>query len=289
VRRAGPGHALAALLLVVAGPAAAAPARGPLKGPLPPAALEVEVRERLGATVPAGLAFVDEKGHRVSLGDFRGRGPLLLVLAYYRCPMLCDLVLRGLAQGLHQVGWVPGTQFQALTVSIDPKDTPGAARLKQGHVLSTLGHPDAVAGWPFLTGEEAAARQLAAALGVSYVYDRKSDQYAHPAVAVVLTPEGRVSRYLYGVEFRPFDLRLALVEASQGKVGGAVERVLLTCFRYDPAARKYGFYVLGVLKGGGLLVLGTFGAFLLLMFRRDRARQRGFAAPRDAPRGLPPC
>jgi protein SCO1/2 len=248
--------------------------RGPLQGPLPPAAVEVDVRERLGARIPPGLRFVDETGRDVRLGDWQGRGPLLVVLAYYRCPMLCDLVLRGLATGLHQVGWAPGAQFQALTISIDPKDTPATARLKQGHVLATLGHPDAQPGWRFLTGQEGAARQLATALGIAYVYDGKSDQYAHPAVAVVLTPDGRIARYLYGVEFRPFDLRLALVEAGQGRVGGAVERVLLTCFRYDPAARKYGFYVLGVLKGGGLLVLGSFAAFMLVMWRRDRARQR---------------
>jgi protein SCO1/2 len=270
--------AIGSLLLAAAARGAARPE---LRGPLPPGPEEISVDERPGAQVPADLLLRDQEGRAFRLGDRLGGRPLLLVLAYYRCPMLCDLVLRGLAQAVAQLGWQPGRELDALTVSIDPKDTPAAARLKQGHVLQVLGRPESAAGWPFTVADEASVRRLADRIGVHYVHDERSDQYAHPAVALVLTPDGRVSRYVYGVTFRPFDLRLALTEAGGGQIGarGAVDHVLLTCFRYDPSARRYGFYVLGLLKGGGLLVLLLGGAGLFVLIRRDRARQRGAGQP----------
>jgi len=279
-------RSVVAMLLVgalsIAGPAVAA--RGPLRGPLPPAALDVGIEEHLGQSVPADLRFRDQDGHPVRLGDYLHRGrPVVLVLAYYRCPMLCDLVLRGLASAFAEVGWTPGKQADLLTVSIDPQDTPAAALLKQGHVLQALGHPEAKAGWPFLVGDASSARALADAMGFRYVYDPTSHQYAHAAGAVVLTPEGRFARYVYGVQFRPFDLRLALTEAGQGKVGGIVERVLLTCFRYDPSARRYGIYVVGLLKGGGALVLLTVGICLGVLWRREAMLRREEVATDDRP------
>ncbi len=259
--------------LVLARPAGAA--RGPLKGALPLAAMNVGIEEHLGRSVPPDLVFHDQDGKALRLGDRLGHGrPVVLVLAYYRCPMLCDLVLRGLARALASIGWTPGHEVDLLTVSIDPSDTPGAARLKQGRVLQALGHPEAAAGWPFLVGDAASARRLADAMGFQYVYDARSQQYAHPAGAVVLTPEGRFARYVYGVDFRPLDLRLAMTEAGQGKVGGFVDRVLLTCFRYDPSARRYGIYVVGLLKGGGLLVLLTVGVCLGVLWRREATLRR---------------
>lgn len=269
---AGAEPATEAATLSLVAPSAA---RGPLRGPLPVAALQVGIEEHLGRRVPAGLPFRDENGQPVRLGDRLGHGrPIVLVLAYYRCPMLCDLVLGGLARALAQIGWTPGDKVDLLTVSIDPQDTPAAARLKQGHVLQALGHPEARAGWPFLVGSGESSRDLADAVGFQYVYDPTSHQYAHAAGAVVLTPDGRIARYVYGVDFRPFDLRLALTEAGQGKVGGVVDRVLLTCFRYDPSARRYGIYMVGVLKGGGLLVLLTTGMGLVVLWRRDAALRR---------------
>ncbi|HXJ22523.1 MAG TPA: SCO family protein [Polyangia bacterium] len=262
-----------AALIMAAGTARAL--RGPLQGPLPPAALNVGIEEHLGQFVPGDLVFQDQDGRPVRLRDRLGRGrPVVLVLAYYRCPMLCDLVLGGLARALATIGWTPGKQLDLLTVSIDPADTPAAARLKQGHVLQALGHPEATAGWPFLVGDAASSRRLADAMGFQYAYDPGSHQYAHPAGAVVMTPDGRVARYVYGVDFRPFDLRLAVTEAGQGKVGGVVERVLLTCFRYDPTARRYGIYVVGLLKGGGFLVLLAVGGCLTLLWRREVTLRR---------------
>jgi protein SCO1/2 len=187
--------------------------------------------------------------------------------------MLCDLVLQALVKALRAVGGGPGQGYVGLTVSIDPKDRRGTAELKQKTVLQALGYPEARAGWPFLVG--AAAAQLADAVGFRYAYDQASGQYAHPAVAMVISPDGRVSRYLYGIAFRPLDLRLALAEASQGRVASTVDRVLLTCFRYDPATRRYGLLVASVVKGGSALVLLVTSVGLALLFRYDRRRQRG--------------
>jgi protein SCO1/2 len=246
----------------------------------PPALNAVDVDEQLGRTIPGDLAFTDDRGQPVRLRDYLGGSqPVLLTLVYYRCPMLCDLVLQNLVKGLTPLGWRPGREFRGLTVSIDPKDRRGAAALKQGALLQGLAAPDARAGWPFLTGERASIQQLAGVVGFRYAYDPASDQYAHPAVAMVLTPEGRISRYLYGVSFRPLDLRLALTEAAQGKVGGILNRVLLTCFRYDPATRRYGLLVTAVVKGGSGLVLLTVGAVVLGLFRYDRRRMQA-ARPR---------
>jgi protein SCO1/2 len=277
VRR--PSRAALALALLVAAPPARA-ARGPLQGPLPPNSLKVGIEEHVGGLVPKDLVFTDQDGHAVRLGDRLGHGrPVVLVLAYYRCPMLCDLVLGGLARALATIGWVPGRQVDLLTVSIDPGDTPAAARLKQGRILQAMGHPEARAGWPFLVGSAENARRLADAMGFQYVYDPRSHQFAHAAGAVVLTPDGRFARYVYGVNFRPLDLRLALTEAGQGKVGGFVDRVLLTCFRYDPSSRKYGIYVVGMLKIGGLLVLLAVGIGLGVLWRFDVAKRKRDAEP----------
>jgi len=202
---------------------------------------------------------------------------VVLVLAYYRCPLLCDLVLQGISGALRELGWTPGRDYLGLTVSIDPKDRPAAAHLKQTAVLQAIGQTGAraEAGWPFLVGDEASIHALADSVGFRYAYDPQSEQFAHPAVAMVLTPDGRLSLYLYGVSFRLLDVRLALTEAARGRVGTIVDRLLLTCFRYDPSARRYGFYVSAVLKGGASLALLAVGAFLAVLWRRDARRMRG--------------
>lgn len=200
---------------------------------------------------------------------------MLMVLAYFRCPMLCDLVQQGLVASLRATALHPGEDFRVVTVSIDPADTRGNAELRRTGFLQALGHgpPLPSASWRVLVGAETEIRSLADALGFRYVYDPTSRQFAHPACAFVLTPDGRISRYLYGTTFRPFDVRLAVVEAAQGKVGTIVDRVLLTCFRYDPAARKYGPYVVGIMRGGSAVVLSAFGLAMVAMLRRDRARR----------------
>ena len=237
----------------------------------PPALAAVDIDEHLGARLPLELPFVDQSGRDVMLGDyFRDGRPVVLVLAYFRCPMLCDLVLHGVVDSIARQGLALGRDYRALTVSIDPKDTPAQASLKQHGMLQALDAPFAGAAWPFLVGKSPAIHTLAARLGFEYAYDPKSDQYAHPAVAFIVTPEGRISRYLYGVEFRPLDVRLALDEAAHGKIGGIVDRVLLTCFHYDPATRRYGLYVVGVLRGGAALTLLLVGALLGALWWRER-------------------
>jgi len=243
----------------------------------PPAVAQVEIEEHLGRALPLDRRFVDQDGRAVRLAELFGDGrPVVMVLAYFRCPMLCDLVQQGVAVALRASGLRPGQDVRAITVSIDPADTTGNARLRRTGLLQVAGgsRPAPEAAWRVLTGNAADIAALADALGFRYAYDPGSRQYAHPACAFVLTPDGRISRYLYGVTFRPFDLRLAAVEAAQGRIGTIVDRVLLTCFRYDPSARKYGFYVLGVMRGGSALVLLTFGIAMVGMVRRERARTR---------------
>jgi protein SCO1/2 len=243
----------------------------------PPAVSDVDIEEHLGRAVPPALAVTDGDGATVRLGDLLdGKRPLVLVLAYFRCPMLCDLVQQGVVSALRGSGLSPGRDVRAVTISIDPHDTRGNARLRQTGLLTALGDamPAPAGAWRVLTGQEREIRALAHALGFRYVYDPRSGQYAHPACAFVLTPDGRISRYLYGATFRPFDLRLAAVEAAAGRVGTVVDRVLLTCFRYDPSARKYGVYVVGVMRGGSAVVLMLFSVGMFALLRRDRARVR---------------
>jgi protein SCO1/2 len=285
---------VAAALAALAGASPAAPAGGRPRAALPDAAAAVDIDEHLGAAVPLDVPFTDSLGRPRRLRELLdGRRPVILILAYYRCPMLCDLVLAGVSRAMERLGWAPGRDYLGLTVSIDPKDTPLTAHVKQAAVLQAIGRvdPASEAGWPFLVGPPPSVRALADAVGFRYAYDPQSDQFAHPAVAAVLTPDGRISRYLYGVDFRLLDVRLALSEAARGRVGGIVARLLLTCFRYDPSARRYGFYVSAVLKGGASLVILTVGSLLAVLWRRDarRTRRRDGAAPArgtDAEGGL---
>lgn len=234
------------------------------------AMLQADIQEHPGATLPLELSFTDQDGHTARLADqFRDKKPVLLVFAYFRCPMLCDLVLRGVAESVAAQGLVLGRDFRALTVSIDPRDTPRAASLKQHSLLQAMNQPDASRSWPFLVGASPAIHALAGRAGWIYAYDASTDQYAHPAGALVLTPDGRIARYLYGIHFRPLDLRLALAEAAQGHTAGIIDRVLLTCFHYDPASRRYAWAVRGLLRAcAGFTLLMLVCGFLLLRRRR---------------------
>jgi protein SCO1 len=223
----------------------------------------VDVVERLGERI-ASAQFMDSESHRVQLRDLTAREkPVVLTLIYFDCPMLCSLVQKGVIKALNGTGLRLGEDYYGVTVSFSPKDTIPEARLRQGGYLQTLrnagkAHP---AHWPFLIGGDTAIRTLADSVGFRYRYDKESGQYEHPAVSIVLGPDGRISRYLYGVELSPRDLRLAVVEASQGKVGTSLDRVILRCFRYDPASRRYHLYVIGALQYGA----GFFGAALVAL------------------------
>lgn len=255
-----------AVALVFAGLARAAE-------PIPPALESIEITEKIGETIPGDLPFTDSTGRELRLKNFFHRGkPVILILAYYRCPMLCNLVISGTVNALKGSGLRLGRDFLALTVSIDPTETPRlAAEQKAGH-LQSMGEPIADPSWAFMTGADEQIHALAKSVGFGYAYDEETKQYAHAAVLFILTPEGKLSRYLYGIEYSPRDLKLALVEAADGKVGTSLDRLLLSCFKYDPALRRYGIYVAGILKGGSLVVFAMLSTLLAVLWRRELRR-----------------
>jgi protein SCO1/2 len=237
---------------------------------LPPLLRDVAFEQSLGESIPPDLVFRDEAGERVRLGDYFGTRPVILTMAYYHCPMLCGLVLDGLAQSLRQLRFTLGEQFVVVTVSFDPRETPAHAAAKKVQALRSYARSGTAAGWHFLTGEEASIRQLTQAVGFRYAYDADNGQFAHAAGLLVLTPQGRIARALYGVEFTPKDVRLALVEASAGRIGSPVDQLLLFCSRYDPTTGQYGLVIMNVLRLAGLMVVVALGGFMLVMFRRER-------------------
>jgi protein SCO1/2 len=229
-----------------------------------------------GARVPAELTFRDETGRPVRLGDALGGRPVVLTLNYFTCPNLCPLTVQDLASALGDVPFALGDQYEVLTVSIDPTDTPDLAREKKRQYLRPYPNPGIEEGWHFLTGDEASIARLTDAVGFRYVYDADQHEYAHPSGLVVLTPDGTISRYLYGLDFPPNDLRLALVEASQGRIAGAVDRLLLLCYHYDPETGRYSSLVLTAVRAGGVATVAGLGLLLGVLWRRDlRASRRG--------------
>ena len=209
-------------------------------------------------------------GKTVRLGDYFGTRPVILTMAYYTCPMLCGLVLDGVAHSLQGLRFNLGEQFVVVTVSFDPRDTPAHATAKKVQALRGYTRPEAAEGWHFLTGEEASIRQLTRAVGFRYAYDGDDGQFAHAAGLVVLTPQGKIARYLYGIEFAPKDVRLALVEASAGQIGSPVDQFLLFCYQYDPTTGQYGLVIMNILRLAGLMTVAALGGFMAVMFRRER-------------------
>ncbi len=234
---------------------------------------DVGIKEHLGAQVSAAsLQFKNEKGETVTIKDYLGsHRPVLLTLVYFECPNLCNLVLNGLVKGLQELEWVPGKQFDIVAVSINPSEKPELAAAKKEAYLKLYGKPESAAGWHFLTGDEAQIRQLASEVG--FLYKKDGTQYAHSAALYSLTPEGKISRYLYGIEFKPTDLKMALLEASNGKIGTVIDRILLFCYHYDPVTRKYSIYLSRVMTGGMAGTALFFGAYLAVFWSRERRRR----------------
>jgi protein SCO1/2 len=235
---------------------------------------DVGFDQRLGAQVPLDLPFRDETGRSVTLRDYTVDRPVLLVPAYYECPMLCTLVLNGVVSALRALPFDIGREFRVVTVSFNPHETSELAAAKKGTYLEQYRRPGAAEGWHFLVGDEASTRPLMEAIGFRYAWDAEAKQYAHASGIVVLTPAGRLSHYFYGVEFAPRDLRLALVEASNERIGSFVDQLLLFCFHYDPATGRYSRVALNAIRAGGVLTLVALGAFIVVMLRRDRAQAR---------------
>jgi protein SCO1/2 len=239
-----------------------------------PAALkQVGIEQKLNGQIPPDLVFRDETGKAVRLADYFGSKPLILNLAYFRCPMLCDEVMSGMVSSLGVVKFEPGKDFEILSVSFDPSDTPATAADKKHTFVQRYHRPGAEAGWHFLTGDQASIDTLTKAAGFGYQYDPTTGQFAHGTAIMLLTPDGRLSRYFYGVEYPPNDLRLGLVEASQNKIGNAVDQVLLYCYHYDPGTGRYGAIIVNILRIAGAVTIIALGAFLLVMFRRPHVPQ----------------
>lgn len=234
----------------------------------------VSISQKIGAQVPLDLMLRNERGDVVRLGDFFNQGrPVLLNFVYFRCPMLCPVTLESTSSSLSELKFDIGKQFDVLTVSIDPRDKPArAAELKDKYV-KRYGRLSAANGWHFLTAHETAIRKFTDTVGFQYAYDPKSDQFAHGSALMVLTPEGKLSRYFYGFEYKPRDLRLAIVEASDGKFGTATDQFLLLCYHYDPAVGKYSRNAMNFVRAGGVTSLALLGGFIVVMLRRDRRDQ----------------
>ena len=243
--------------------------------PLPKQLDGVGITERLATALPADLEFTNEEGATIRLGDyFTGAKPVILTLNYYRCPMLCTLILNGMIEALENANMTPGRDFEIVTVSIDPSETPTLAKQKKQAYLAGLGTAEAGEAWHFLTGGEAAIRRLTAAVGFGYRYDEDRKEYAHAAVLLVCTPDGKISRYLYGVRFEPRTLRLALVEASQGLVGSTLEQLILYCYHYDPSTGTYALAAMKLMRVAGLLTVLILGAVISALWIRDVRRRQ---------------
>ncbi len=235
----------------------------------------VSVEEHLGDQIPLDLEFTDSRGKQVRLSDFFEKDkPVLLSLVYYDCPMLCTLVLNGMTNALKQVDWTPGEEFTMLTISIDERETAKLASDKKYRYDETLERKSGEDAWEFLVGKAENSKLLAETIGFHYKYDEKSNQFLHPASIFILTPEGKISRYLYNIEFKPQDLKFGLMEASEGRLTNTFEKLLLYCFHYDPNSKGYVLFAANLMKLGGAITLLFIVMFLVTMWTKERLRSK---------------
>ncbi|MBM3814164.1 MAG: SCO family protein [Acidimicrobiia bacterium] len=231
---------------------------------------QVGIEQKLNSQIPMEAEFTDSHGINKPLRQWMNGRPAVLLLVYYECPMLCGMELNGLLRALRALPLTAGKEFDVLTVSFDPKDTPKTAAAKRGDYLQMYRRPEGATGWHFLTGGEAEIKKLTSAVGYGYQLDANTGQWAHASGIMVLTPEGRVSKYFYGVEYSARDLRLGLVEAGRGKIGTIADQFLLFCYHYDPSTGKYGMVVLNIVRAGGILTVLGILAFWWVMHRRGK-------------------
>jgi protein SCO1 len=245
---------------------------GTLPSNVRPRQLEgVGVVEKLGNPIDLNLQFIAENGYPVALSEYFHKGrPVILNFVYYTCPMLCTLVLNGETEALRAIPWTPGTEYEVVTISIDPNDNFDTARKKKAMYLASYDRQ--APGWHFLVDKDGNAKRLAEMAGFHYTYDARQAQFAHPAAIMILTPEGRLARYLYGVRFSPRDVRFALAEASEGRTTMAVEKILLFCYHYDPTIGSYTMFAMNFMRAGGALTIALLAWYLTWMFRTERKR-----------------
>jgi protein SCO1/2 len=257
-------------------PPASAQAADPGDRPnMPTELLDVGVDEKLDAAIPPDATFRDQDGKMVRFGDFvDGKRPTLLIFAYHSCPVLCSMIQNGVVEALQGVPWTVGKDFNAVTISIDPRDTPAIAADKRRQVLEKYGRPEAQSAWPYLVGDAENIGRATKAAGWRFAFDSRQGQYAHPSAVILLKPNGRVARYLYGLSFESNDVRLGLLEASEGKSISTVERLILYCYHYDPQERKYTIVATRVMQLGGVVTVLALGTFLGALWLRERTRRK---------------
>jgi len=287
---------LAASLIAFASVATAAPAPAPAQPDLPdpggrmePAPRELQnigIDEKSGQTLPLDLKFVDETGEVVELRKYFGNNrPVVLQLSYFGCPSLCSLVSNGLVDSLNELTLTMGKEFDVINVSFDPAETARLAKLKKQSFLDAYNRPAGGEAWHFLTGNPAEIKQLTDAVGFRYKWVDSSKQFSHPAALILLTPDGKISRYLYGVKYEPRTLRLSLVEASEGKIGSSVDRFILTCFHYDSYAGKYTPVAMTIMRGGGVVTVLVIAVVIGALIVREKRRERAQPGPAAESRG----
>lgn len=233
--------------------------------------LEAGFDQAIGAQLPLDISLTDENGRRVQVGEYFNDRPVVLVFAYYNCPMLCSLVLADLTRSLTSIEFIPGDEFEVITVSIDPSDTFELASVKKAALLSEYGRPGAEKGWHFLTGEQGSIDALTAAAGFRYFYDETQGEYAHPAGVVILTPAGKISRYFFGLNYSPKDIRLGLVEASANRIGSWIDQAYLLCYEYDPSTGTYGLLISRLLRLAGLATVAGLGGLVGILVLKERS------------------
>ena len=248
---------------------------GQTSSALPAPLREIGFDQKLDEHVPLDVPFVDDSGRSVRLGDYFGKRPVVLLFAYYECPMLCTQVINGLASALGVISLDAGQDFDVVVVSFDPKDTPATAAAKKAAYLERYTRAGAAAGVHFLTGGPPAIARLTSAAGFRYAWDAATKQFAHPSGVIVLTPDGRLARYMFGIEYGPRDLRFAIVEASDGRVGNPVDALLLYCYHYDPMTGRYGLLIMRTMRLAAIVTLAVLTAFVITMLRRERRQQQG--------------
>lgn len=255
-------------IILLCGPAARA------QEPPPPSFLQdIGIDQKLNDQVPLDLTFRDETGATVTLGDLVHDKPVILTLVYFECPMLCTMVLNDLSGSMKTLPFSAGKEFDVITVSFDPTETPQLAAEKKRNYVRMYGRETAQTGWHFLTGDADAIKALTQAVGFRYVWDEATNQFAHSSGFMILTPDGRLARYFFGTSYSPNDLRLSLVEASEGKIGTPTDAILLYCFHYDPARGKYSLAIMNILRALGLVTLVLVGGFVAFSLIQDRRRR----------------
>jgi protein SCO1/2 len=256
-----------------------APTPGYLSAPgvdsstMPQALREIGFDQNLDQKLPLDATFKDEEGRTVTLGSFYGQRPVVLGFVYYECPMLCTQVLNAITSTVSTLSLDAGKDFDLVLISFDPRETPAQAAAKKAEYVARYKRPGTESGWHFLTGNEPEIKRVTGAAGYRYVWDEATQQFAHPTGIIVTTPDGRLARYLFGIEYGPRDVKLALVEASEGKVGSIVDSLILFCYHYDPMRGRYGLYIMRTLRLAGVATVLLIGTFIVVMVRRERSRQ----------------